>query len=177
MNMKFYTQYDPDSGMGRHLYYHYLEENKPDKLMIKIRQEEAHDVSFQINVDHKYLILHGSRMLCVANVENLEEDITFKLVFEVQDASYVSNQMLLNQFEFWIQRLFTSYQEYVGNDGDYFLFLTNVGAPMHKLIGVDIKNKKPRDNIDVIVAVSRSSLVSIKDVSHMILFCLFWVIL
>lgn len=76
--------------MGRHLYYHYLYKNEPDKLIMKIRQEEAHDVSFRVSLDYKYLILHGSRMLCIADVENLQEDIKFKLIFEIQDASHVS---------------------------------------------------------------------------------------
>lgn len=76
--------------MGRNLYYHYLDENEPDKLISKIRQEEAHDISFRVSLDYKYLILHGSRMLCIANAENLQEDIKFKLIFEIQDASYVS---------------------------------------------------------------------------------------
>lgn len=47
-------------------------------------------------------------------------------------------------------------QEYVGNDGGFFLFLTNVGAPKHKLIEVDIRNNKPGKHIEIIVPVSES---------------------
>ena len=50
--------------------------------------------------------------------------------------------------------LYHNKQEYVGNDGDFFLFLTNVGAPNHHLIEIDIRNKKPRNNLDIVVAVS-----------------------
>lgn len=106
-------------------------------------------------------------MLCIANVENLQEEIKFKLIFEIQDASYVSNRILSNSFnpdsgfEFSFH-----HQKYIGNDADYFQFLTNADAPKHRLIGVDISSKKPRDNIDVIVAVSRPLSVSIKYFSY-----------
>lgn len=45
-------------------------------------------------------------------------------------------------------------QEYVGNDGDFFLFLTNVRAPKNYLVEVDITSKKPGNHFDVIVAAS-----------------------
>lgn len=116
-------------------------------------------LSFRVTQDYKYLILCGSRVLCIANVENLTEDIKFKMIFEIQDATYVSNRMLLIGiycgFDVFVRRY--TKQEYVGNDADFFLFLTNVGAPMHHLIEVDIRNKKPRNNIDVIVPVSDQS--------------------
>lgn len=86
-------QYDPERRKRRHLYYHYLDKDKPDKLIAKIRKSEAYELSFKISCDYKYLILRGSRMLCIANVENLMEDIKFKMIFEIQDASYVSIQM------------------------------------------------------------------------------------
>lgn len=87
----FLTQYDPQRGKKRQLYYHYLDANKPDKLIAKIRKAEAHEFSFKVSFDYKYLILRGSRMLCIANIENLEENIKFKMIFEIfQDASYVS---------------------------------------------------------------------------------------
>lgn len=69
-----------------------MDEDKPDKLIAKIRKSEAYDLSFKVSYDYKYLILRGSRVLCIANVENLMEDIKFKMIFEIQDASYVSNQ-------------------------------------------------------------------------------------
>lgn len=152
-------QYDPERRKKRHLYYHYLDKNKPDKLIAKIRKAEAYDLSFKVSCDYKYLILCGSRILCIANIENLMEDIKFKMIFEIQDASYVSNQYALSMYAFIGDLNFSSKrmmnkQEYVGNDADFFLFLTNVGAPMHHLIEVDIRNKKPRNHVDVIVAVS-----------------------
>lgn len=45
-------------------------------------------------------------------------------------------------------------QEYVGNDGDFFLFLTNVGAPEHQIIEIDIRTKKPKKYCDVVIPVS-----------------------
>ncbi|XP_055307555.1 uncharacterized protein LOC129571737 [Sitodiplosis mosellana] len=130
-SLGFFIYYDPEGRKRRQLYYHYLDEHKPDKLIAKIRKSEAHELSFQVSFDYKYLILRGSRMLCIANIETLEENIKFKLIFEIfADASY----------------------DYVGNDGDFFLFLTNVGAPKHHLIEIDIRNKRPRNNFDIVVA-------------------------
>lgn len=45
-------------------------------------------------------------------------------------------------------------QKYVGNDGDFFLFLTNVGAPANQIIEIDIRNKKPKKYFDVVIPVS-----------------------
>lgn len=56
--------------------------------------------------------------------------------------------------------IFRTKQEYVGNNGDFFLFLTNVGAPMYHVIEIDIRNKKPRNNVDVVVAVSNFKQLS-----------------
>lgn len=47
-----------------------------------------------------------------------------------------------------------SKQKYVGNYGEFFLFLTNVGAPKYHLIEIDIWNKKPGSHPDVVVTVS-----------------------
>lgn len=87
------TQYDPEGKKRRNLYYHYLEENKHDKLIAKIRKSEAHTVSFRVSNDNKYLILRSSRMLSIANIESLEEQIKFKIIFEILDGKlYVSDE-------------------------------------------------------------------------------------
>lgn len=97
----FSMQYDPDRRKKRHLYYHYLDEEKPDKLIARVRKSEAHDISFKVSCDYKYLLLRGSRMLCIANIENLEETIRFKLIFEInQDVCYVSNIQFGNDLFF-----------------------------------------------------------------------------
>ncbi|XP_055322565.1 uncharacterized protein LOC129578284 [Sitodiplosis mosellana] len=126
----FFIYYDADGEENQHLYYHFLNELKPDKLISKIQQSEAHELSFNVSYDYKYLILCDSHMLSVANIETLDESITFKMVFGIfHGASY----------------------EYVGNDGDFFLFLTNVGAPKNHLIEIDIRNKKRRKCFDIVV--------------------------
>lgn len=45
-------------------------------------------------------------------------------------------------------------QEYVGNEGDFFLFLKNIGAPQHHLVEIDISEKKPGRRFGVVVPVS-----------------------
>ena len=45
-------------------------------------------------------------------------------------------------------------QEYVGNEGDFFVFLNNRGAPKHQLVEIDMTDKKPGRHFDVIVPVS-----------------------
>lgn len=71
-----------------------MDKDKPDKLIAMIQKSEAYELSFKVSCDYKYLILCGSRMLCIANVENLAEDVKFKTIFEIiQDASYVSNRL------------------------------------------------------------------------------------
>lgn len=90
-----FTQYDPERRKKRHLYYHYLDEQKPDKLIAKIRKSEAYDLSFKVSFDYKYLLLRGSRMLCIANIENLQETIKFKMIFEIfHDECYVSDAVI-----------------------------------------------------------------------------------
>lgn len=44
-------------------------------------------------------------------------------------------------------------QDYVGNEGDFFLFLKNIGAPKHHLVEIDITDKTPGRNFDVVVPV------------------------
>lgn len=85
-------QYDPEKGERRDLYYHYLDANKSDQLIAKIPNSEAHKLSFQLSYDYKYIILHDSRMLSIANIETLDENRKFKLIFGiVPNASYVSD--------------------------------------------------------------------------------------
>lgn len=43
-------------------------------------------------------------------------------------------------------------QEYVGNYGDFYLFLKNIGAPKHDLVEVDMRSKKPARKVEVVVA-------------------------
>lgn len=90
----FSLQYDPEGRKKRNLYYHYVnDEQKPDKLIAKIRKAEAHAVSFKVSDDYKYLILCGSRMLSIANIESLQERIKFKIVFDIfKDNFYVSKR-------------------------------------------------------------------------------------
>lgn len=47
------------------------------------------------------------------------------------------------------------FQEYVGNDGDKFWFLTNLDAPKHRIIEININaENRDRDSSRVIVTVS-----------------------
>lgn len=48
---------------------------------------------------------------------------------------------------------FSSNQEYVGNEGENFFFLTNFGAPKHHLIEVNIRNHIDMWNADIVVPV------------------------
>lgn len=140
-----------------------MDEEKSDKLIARLRKGDAGKVSFSVSNDYKYLILSGIRMVCIANIENLDQKLKFKLIFEKsQNAVYVSaaNNVLLFLRNFLISRVcrkwwrFFQYQDYVGNDGDFFIFLTNVEAPKHRLIEVDIRNKISKNYVDVIVPVS-----------------------
>lgn len=45
-------------------------------------------------------------------------------------------------------------QEYIGNEGDFFVFLNNRAAPKHQLIEIDMTDKKPGRHFDIIVPVS-----------------------
>lgn len=83
-----FFQYDPEGRKRRHLYYHYIDEHKRDKLIAKIRKTETHKISFKVSNDFKYLILSGSQMLCIANIDNLEEQIKFKLIFKIFPEKY-----------------------------------------------------------------------------------------
>lgn len=90
----YIIQYDPEGRKRRNLHYHYLDEHKHDKLIARIRKAEAHTVSFEVSNDYKYLILRGSRMLSIANIESLQENIKFKIVFEIfKGGLYVSNRI------------------------------------------------------------------------------------
>lgn len=47
------------------------------------------------------------------------------------------------------------FQSYVGNDGDEFFFLTNLDAPKHEVINIDISvENREWNSFEVIVAVS-----------------------
>lgn len=62
-----------------------------DKLIANIPKSETYDVSFEVSNDYKYLILYGNKALYAANIESLEEDVLFKLIFKIShDISYVS---------------------------------------------------------------------------------------
>lgn len=90
---KMFFQYDPEGKRARHLYYHFVNEHRPDKLIAKIRKTEAHAVSFKVSNDYKYLILRDSRRLQIANIKSLEREIKFELIFKLSsELSYVSNQ-------------------------------------------------------------------------------------
>lgn len=86
-------QYDPEGGEKRDLYYHYLDADKPDQLIAKIPNSEAHELSFQVSYDCKYIILRDSRALSIANIETIDENRKFKLIFGIfPDATYVSDE-------------------------------------------------------------------------------------
>lgn len=148
-------QYDPGGKKRRNLYYHFVDEHRPDKLIAKIRKSEAHALSFEVSSDYKYLILRDNRRISIANIESLEGNIKFKSIFEIfQDASYVSNRNDHSNCTISDILILSSKQKYVGNYGEFFLFLTNVGAPRFHLIEIDIWNKKPGSHSDVVVTVS-----------------------
>lgn len=68
-----------------------MDEEKSDKLIARLRKGDAGKVSFSVSNDYKYLILSGIRMVCIANIENLDQKLKFKLIFEKsQNVVYVS---------------------------------------------------------------------------------------
>lgn len=85
-------QYDPGGKKRRNVYFHFINEDRPDKLIAKIRKSDANTLSFRVSNDYKYLILRDNRRVSIANIESLEGNVKFKVVFEIfQDAIYVSN--------------------------------------------------------------------------------------
>lgn len=53
------------------------------------------------------------------------------------------------------------FQDYVGNDGDEFLFLTNLDAPKHHVIEININQEnRDWDSFEVIVAVIIAGIFS-----------------
>lgn len=87
----FLFQYDPEGRKKRHLYYHFLDENKPDKLILRIRKADANAISFKVSGDYKYLILRSSQMLRIANISSMEREIRFEVLFKMsKDVIYVS---------------------------------------------------------------------------------------
>lgn len=88
-----FVQYDPNRDRNRNLYYHYLDDQKPDKFIAKIPKAEADEISFKISNDHRYLILCDSQALYAANVESLEQEIQFKVIFKItENVTYVSRK-------------------------------------------------------------------------------------
>lgn len=72
-----------------------MREPKPDKLIAKIRKEDADEVSFKVSNDYKYLILCDSQALSAANIESLDCEIEFKPIFKITDnVTYVSELLL-----------------------------------------------------------------------------------
>ncbi|XP_031634997.1 prolyl endopeptidase-like [Contarinia nasturtii] len=132
----FFIYHDPERKKKRDLYYHFVNEYQYDKLIAKIREEDDDIVSFKVSHDYKYLILFDSQALSIANIESLDEDIKFKRIFKInENISY----------------------EYVGNNGEFFTFLKNIGAPKHDLVEIDLRSKRLRSKrparyIDVVVA-------------------------
>lgn len=137
-----------------------MDEDKPDKLISKIKKVDANAVSFKVSHDYKYLILRCSRMLSVASIKSLERDIKFDLIFKFsQDITYVSThpQSIQNSNPSSMAKsllLLSINQEYIGNDAEFFFFRTNFDAPKHRVIEVDIRNKNNMWNADVIIPVS-----------------------
>lgn len=92
-------QYDSDGDGARHLYYHFVDKHAPDILISQIPKSEANDLSFEVSGDYKYLILCNSRVISVANIERIDTNMTFKVIFSiVRDAFYVSS------CQFWFDR-------------------------------------------------------------------------
>lgn len=61
-------------------------------------------------------------------------------------------------------------QEYIGNDAEFFFFLTNFEAPKHRVIEVDIRNKTSMWNAHVIIPVN--DVLHINDYIRLIEFFL-----
>lgn len=106
--------------------------------------------------------MFDSQAVYAANVESLDEEIEFKMIFKTTgnityvsvtiDRSIKENSVLKCNFQ--IFSVFLPNQEYVGNDGDFFVFLNNRAAPKHQLVEIDMTDKKPGRHFDVIVPVS-----------------------
>lgn len=87
-----FFQYDPDGRKKRNLYYHYIDQNRPDKLISKVKKGDANTVSFRVSQDYKYLILRDSRTLSVASIKSLDQEIKFDVIFKLSpDTTYVSS--------------------------------------------------------------------------------------
>lgn len=67
----------------------------------------------------------------------------------------MSDRFSFGMYNFLSIFISLSKQEYVGNDADFFVFLTNRAAPKHQLVEIDMTDKKPGRHFDVIVPVSR----------------------
>lgn len=105
------------------------------------------------------MILRESLVVSVANIESLDKKIEFNLIFRIfPDVTYVSRMDRWIGWIFWnLEYNYPSFQfqSYVGNDGDEFLFLTNLDAPKHRVIEVNINaDNREWDSFAVIVPVS-----------------------
>ncbi|KAJ6630497.1 Prolyl endopeptidase, partial [Pseudolycoriella hygida] len=127
-----FVYYDPREGDKRSPFYHHLDHRKRDIFMMAIKRNETHATHFQLSTNYEYLILRQSQTLSVANVVSLVEKVEFKLIFKIlPDVTY----------------------DYVGNDGETFLFLTNLDAPKHHIIRVNVdEQKRQSDSYVVVVA-------------------------
>lgn len=84
-------QYDPAGKKNQNIYYHFVDENRPDKLIAKIRKADTHAVSFKVTNDYQYLVLRGSQKLSIANIKHLDREIRFDWILKMsQDITYVS---------------------------------------------------------------------------------------
>lgn len=67
-------------------------------MIAQIQKAEAYEISFEISYDHKYLILSDSQALYAANIESLDEEIQFKVIFKLtENVTYVSTRVFSGQ--------------------------------------------------------------------------------
>lgn len=91
IEVEFVLQYDPTGKRNQNLYYHFVDDNKPDILIAKIRKADTNTVSFKVSNDYEYLVLRSSQKLSIANIKYLEREITFNWILKMsQDITYVS---------------------------------------------------------------------------------------
>lgn len=164
LSVLLHLQYDPEAKNCPNLFYHFIDEQVPDILIAKIHKNDIHRATFHVSDDYKYLILCDSQMVSIAAIDSINKRIRFKSIFTVsQDTFYVniSSHFLLILTKIFIIHLKTSFfltndfQEYVGNDGEYFVFLTNDRAPRRCIVEIEIGKGNPVKHMEVIVPVCK----------------------